>query len=50
VKVTIRFPALATTPKLAAHIREGRTHKLGLIVTTRESGGIGARLPLTVAV
>jgi subtilase family serine protease len=50
VKVTIRFPALATTPKLAAHIREGRTHKLGLVVTTRESGGTGARLPLTVAV
>jgi subtilase family serine protease len=50
VKLTIRFPALATTPKLAAHIREGRTHKLGLVITTRESGGTGARLPLTVAV
>jgi subtilase family serine protease len=50
VKLTIRFPALATTPKLAAHIRAGRTHKLGLVVTTRESGGIGARLPLTVSV
>jgi subtilase family serine protease len=50
VKVTIRFPALATTPKLAAHIRAGRTHKLGLVVTTRESGGTGARLPLTVSV
>jgi hypothetical protein len=50
VKLTIRFPALATTPKLAAHIRAGRTHKLGLVVTTRESGGTGARLPLTVAV
>jgi hypothetical protein len=50
VRVKIGFPALATTPKLAAHIREGRTKKLGLVVTTRESGGKGTRLPLTVAV
>jgi Pro-kumamolisin, activation domain/Subtilase family len=48
VRLRIGFPALATTPKLAAHIREGRTHKLGLVVTTRESGAKGARFPLTV--
>jgi kumamolisin len=50
VKLRIAFPALTTTPKLAAHIREGRTKKLGLVVTTRESGGTGTRLPLTVGV
>ncbi|HKZ12313.1 MAG TPA: S53 family peptidase [Solirubrobacterales bacterium] len=50
VTLKIGFPALVTTPKLAAHIREGRTHKLGLVLTTRESGGTGARLPLTVEV
>jgi subtilase family serine protease len=50
VELKIGFPALATTPKLLAHIREGRTHKLGLVVTTRESGGKGTRLPLTVGV
>jgi subtilase family serine protease len=50
VKLKITFPALATTPKLAAHIREGRTKKLGLVVTTRETGGTGARLSLTVGV
>ena len=50
VRLKIGFPALATTPKLLAHIRAGRTHKLGLVVGTRESGGKGARLPLTVGV
>src|SRR5882757_7119492 len=50
LKLKIGFPALVTTAKLAAHIREGRTHKLGLVVTTRESGGTGTRLPLTVPV
>jgi hypothetical protein len=50
VQLKVGYPALMTTPKLAAHIRAGRTHRLGLIVTTRESGGTGARLPLTVAV
>lgn len=50
LNLKIAFPALATTPKLAAHIREGRTKKLGLVVTTRESGGTGTRLPLTVGV
>jgi subtilase family serine protease len=50
LKVKIAFPALTTTAKLAAHIREGRTHKLGLVVTTRETGGLGTRLPLTVSV
>jgi hypothetical protein len=50
VKLKVGFPALATTPKLIAHIRAGRTHKLGLVVTTGESGGKGTRLPLTVGV
>jgi subtilase family serine protease len=50
VKLKIAFPALETTPKLAAHIREGRTKKLGLVVTTRETGGKGTRLGLTVSV
>ena len=50
VKLKIAFPALTTTPKLAAQIREGRTKKLGLVVTTRETGGVGTRLPLTVSV
>ncbi|MBS1863987.1 MAG: S8/S53 family peptidase [Actinobacteria bacterium] len=50
VNVKIGFPALASTPKLLAHIREGRTHKLGLVISTRESGGQGTRLPLTVGV
>lgn len=50
VELKIAFPALATTPKLAAHIREGRTKKIGLVVTTRETGGNGTRLSLTVAV
>jgi hypothetical protein len=50
VRLTVGFPALATSPKLAAHIRAGRTHKLGLVVTTRESGGKGTRLPVTVPV
>jgi subtilase family serine protease len=50
LRLKIGFPALATTPKLLAHIREGRTQKLGLVVTTRESGGKGTRLPLTVGV
>ena len=50
VQLRIAFPALATTPKLAAHIREGRTKKLGLVVTTRETGNAGTRLPLNVSV
>ncbi|OJU79734.1 MAG: hypothetical protein BGO11_01815 [Solirubrobacterales bacterium 70-9] len=50
VTLKIGFPALATTPKLIAHIREGRTKKLGIVVATRESGGKGTRLGLTVGV
>jgi subtilase family serine protease len=50
VRRKIAPPALATTPKLIAHIREGRTKKLGIVVTTRESGGTGTRLGLTVSV
>jgi hypothetical protein len=48
VKLKIAFPALETTPQLAAHIREGVTKKLGIVVTTRETGGKGTRLGLTV--
>jgi subtilase family serine protease len=50
VKLTIGYPALTLRPNMLANIREGRTHKLGLVVTTRESGGTGTRLPLTVGV
>ena len=50
LNLKIAFPALTTTAKLTAHIREGRTKKLGLVVTTRETGGVGTRLPLTVGV
>jgi subtilase family serine protease len=50
LKLKVAFPALAATPKLFAHIRAGRTHKLGLVVTTRESGNQGTRLPLNVGV
>lgn len=50
VNLKIGVPALATTPKLLDHIREGRTRKLGLVVGTRETGGKGTRLPLIVAV
>jgi hypothetical protein len=46
----IAFPALETTAKLAAHIREGVTKKLGIVVTTRETGNKGTRLGLTVEV
>jgi subtilase family serine protease len=48
VKLTIGFPTMTTSPKLAAHIRSGRTHELGLVVSTRESGAKGARFPLTL--
>jgi hypothetical protein len=50
VRLKIAFPALTTAPQLLTHIREGRTHKLGLVISTRESGGKGTRLPLTVGV
>lgn len=47
-KVTIGYPALTLRPSLLAQIRSGQTKKLGLVVTTRESGGTSARLPLSI--
>jgi Pro-kumamolisin, activation domain/Subtilase family len=49
VTLTLRPPALAVTPKLIEHVRSGRTHKLGLIVTTAETGGTNARFPLSLS-
>jgi hypothetical protein len=49
VNVTLDAPALSVTPKLLEHVKSGRTRKLGLIVTTAESGGANARFPLLLA-
>jgi subtilase family serine protease len=49
VTVTLNPPALSVTPKLLEHVNSGRTRKLGLIVTTAESGGTNARYPLLLA-
>jgi hypothetical protein len=41
-------PALSVTPKLLEHVKSGVTRKLGLIVTARETGGLGSRFPVVV--
>jgi hypothetical protein len=41
-------PALTVTPKLRQLVKAGKTKRLGLRVTTRESGGQRTRLPLTL--
>jgi hypothetical protein len=49
VTVTLRPPALSVNPKLLERVQSGRTRKLGLVVTTTESGGTTARFPLGLA-
>jgi hypothetical protein len=41
-------PALRVTAKLLEHVQSGVTRKLGLIVTARETGGLGSRFPAIV--
>jgi hypothetical protein len=50
--VTLRIvaPALTVTDKLRDRVKSGKTKKLGLVVTTRESGGANSRFPLTLGV
>jgi hypothetical protein len=45
----IKPPALTVSPKLQEHVKSGKTRKLGLIVTTKETGGQNSRFPLTLS-
>jgi len=49
VSLQIGAPALTVTEKLREHVQNGRTKKVGLVVTTRESGGLNSRFPLTLS-
>ena len=42
------YPALRVSPKLIEHVKSGVTRKLGLVVTARETGGVGSRFPIVV--
>lgn len=48
VSLQIGAPALTTTDKLREQVKAGKTKKLGLVVTTRESGAQNSRFPLTL--
>ncbi len=47
-RFTVAYPALRASPKLLQHFKSGVTKKLGLVVATRETGNLGARLPLVL--
>lgn len=47
-RFTVAYPALRASPKLLEHFKSGVTKKLGLVVATRETGNLGARLPLVL--
>jgi subtilase family serine protease len=47
-KLKLAYPTIRTTPKLLEHIKSGATKRLGFVVTTRETGNKGARLPLVL--
>jgi subtilase family serine protease len=44
----LAFPALAATPRLVAGVKAGRVHTRQLTIATRESHGLGSRLPVVV--
>ncbi|MBS1893460.1 MAG: S8/S53 family peptidase [Actinobacteria bacterium] len=48
VSLQIRTPAVTVTDKLRERAKTGKTKKLGLVVTTKESGGQNSRFPLTL--
>lgn len=47
VSLKIAAPALTVTEKLRERAKAGKTKKLGLVVTTKESGGQNSRFPVT---
>jgi hypothetical protein len=50
MSLRIGAPALTVTDKLREHVKSGKTKKLGLVVTTRESGGQNSRFPVSLSV
>lgn len=48
ISLQIRTPAVTVTDKLRERAKAGKTKKLGLIVTTKESGGQNSRFPVTL--
>jgi hypothetical protein len=49
LSLKIGVPALTVTAKLREQAQSGRTKKLGLVVITRESGGLNSRFPVTLS-
>ncbi|MBS1845397.1 MAG: S8/S53 family peptidase [Actinobacteria bacterium] len=48
ISLKVASPALSVTDKLRERVRTGKTKKLGLVATTKETGGQNSRFPQTL--